>query len=152
MIPGDILPPENVYPALQAKDKKQLLKRLAAIGAGYSGLPERQVYQALVQREQACGTGVCNGIAIPHARFDELQSIVGVFARMKTPVSFDAPDGQPVDLIFLLLSPGSADTQHLKALGAVSRMMRKSKQTEALRAARGQEELYELIQKSFTDE
>ena len=78
----------------------------------------------LTQRERLGSTGIGNGIAIPHGKLPKLERLFGVFARLDRPVDFEALDGQPVDLMFLLLAPEAAGADHLKALARVARLLR----------------------------
>jgi PTS system nitrogen regulatory IIA component len=99
----------------------------------------------LVERERLGSTGMGQGIAIPHGRLAGLARIVGLFARLETPVAYDAVDDQPVDLVFLLLAPEGAGADHLKALAKVSRLLRNQPACEKLRAASKPEVLYALL-------
>ena len=85
---------------------------------------ERTILEILQQREKLGSTGVGNGIAIPHGKLPKLGKLFGLFARLDRPVDFEALDGQPVDLVFLLLAPESAGADHLKALARVARLLR----------------------------
>jgi PTS system nitrogen regulatory IIA component len=93
---------------------------------------------------------VGDGIAIPHGKLAELSRLYGVFARLETPVDFDAVDDQPVDLIFLLLAPETAGADHLKALARVSRLLRDRATCEKLRGADKADALYALLTESRT--
>ena len=117
---SDLLEPGAVMPALRANSKKQLLQLLAERAASLTGLPEREIFDTILQRERLGSTGVGNGIAIPHGKLPRVEKIVGVFARLAQPVDFDALDDQPVDLVFLLLAPESAGADHLKALSRIA--------------------------------
>src|SRR5262245_10708270 len=101
---GDLLTPEGVIPSLKAKTKKEVLQELAEKAANATGLATRDVLETLLQRERLGSTGVGRGIAIPHGRIAALKSIYCLFARLETPIDFDALDNEPVDLIFLLLA------------------------------------------------
>ncbi|MBI3453494.1 MAG: PTS sugar transporter subunit IIA, partial [Rhodospirillales bacterium] len=90
-------------------------------------------------------TGVGGGIAIPHGKLPELKRLYGVFARLEKPVDFESIDEQPVDLIFLLLAPGAAGADHLKALARVSRLLRDRRACEKLRGSDKPEALYALL-------
>jgi PTS system nitrogen regulatory IIA component len=94
-----------IIPAMRANSKKQLLLELAARASKLTGLPEREIFDVILQRERLGSTGVGNGIAIPHGKLGNLSSLIGIFARLDTPVDFEALDDQPVDLVFLLLAP-----------------------------------------------
>ena len=83
-----------------------------------SGLPAREIFNAILQRERLGSTGVGDGVAIPHGKLAKCERLFGVFARLERPIDFEALDGLPVDLIFLLIAPESAGADHLKALAA----------------------------------
>ena len=141
----DLLAPEAVLPNLKAQGKKQLLQDLAERIAPLCGLPERRIFETLIERERLGSTGMGQGIAIPHGRLAGLTRIVGMFARLETPIAYDAVDNQPVDLVFLLLAPEGAGADHLKALARVSRLLRNQQTCEKLRAAKEAEVLYALL-------
>jgi PTS system nitrogen regulatory IIA component len=141
----DLLTPGSVIATLKAQSKKQLLQELAARAAPLTGLPERRVFETLSERERLGTTGVGQGIAIPHGRLMGLTKITGLFARLETPIDYDAVDNQPVDLVFLLLAPEQAGADHLKALARVSRLLRNQTVCEKLRAANKPEALYAIL-------
>lgn len=141
----DLLAPGAVLPSLKVHSKKQLLNELSARAAQVSGLPERRIVETLTERERLGSTGMGQGIAIPHGRLAGLSHIVGAFARLETPIAYDAVDDQPVDLVFLLLAPEDAGADHLKALARVSRLLRNQHACERLRAAKKPEVLYALL-------
>ena len=141
----DLLAPEAVIPSLRVHSKKQLLQELASRASGLAGLPERRIFETLFERERLGSTGMGQGIAIPHGRLAGLPRIVGLFARLETPIAYDAIDDQPVDLVFLLLAPEDAGADHLKALARVSRLLRNPVTCEKLRAANKPEVLYALL-------
>ena len=142
---NDILTPENVLVSVRATSKKQALQELAKHAAQATGLPERQVFDVLLERERLGTTGVGRGIAIPHGKLEELDKLCGVFATLDQPVDFDSVDDQPVDLLFLLLAPESAGAEHLKALARISRLMRDAALCERIRDASGPDELYKML-------
>jgi PTS system nitrogen regulatory IIA component len=141
----DLLTPGSVIATLKAQSKKQLLQELAARAAPLTGLPERRVFETLSERERLGTTGVGQGIALPHGRLMGLTKITGLFARLETPIDYDAVDNQPVDLVFLLLAPEQAGADHLKALARVSRLLRNQTVCEKLRAANKPEALYAIL-------
>jgi PTS system nitrogen regulatory IIA component len=141
----DLLAPEAVMPALKAGGKKQLLQELAHHAARLTQIPERRIFETLIERERLGSTGMGQGIAIPHGRIAGLSKISGLFARLEAPVAYEAVDDQPVDLVFLLLAPESAGADHLKALARVSRLLRNQAACEKLRAATKPEVLYALL-------
>jgi len=142
---NDLIAPDRVVPALRASTKKQVLQELARRAATALGRHERDIADAILQRERLGSTALGNGIAVPHARLAGLGRVVGVFARLERAVEFDAPDGQPVDLVFLLLAPEGAGADHLTALARVSRLLRDALVREKLRGTEGREALYALL-------
>ena len=142
---SDLLQPAAVVATLKVQGKKQLLQELAARAAQVVRQPERKIFETLMERERLGTTGVGQGIAIPHGRLADLKSIVGVFARLETPIDYDAVDNQPVDLVFMLLAPEGAGADHLKALARVSRLLRNQQATEKLRAAKSAEAIYAIL-------
>jgi PTS system nitrogen regulatory IIA component len=142
---SDLLAPDAVIAALKVQSKKQLLQDVSARAAAQTKLPERKIFEILNERERLGSTGVGQGIAIPHGRVPDLKTIVGVFARLESPIDYDAVDKQPVDLVFMLLAPADAGADHLKALARVSRLLRNQQACEKLRAATKAEALYAIL-------
>lgn len=142
---SDLLAPDAILPALKAQNKKQLLQELAAKAHQIAHLPERLIFETLVERERLGTTGVGAGIAIPHGRIAQARTITGVFARLETPVDYEAVDSQRVDLVFMLLAPEDAGADHLKALARVSRLLRNAATCEKLRASSSAEALYAIL-------
>src|ERR1700751_2376006 len=141
----DLVAPKAVLPALRVNNKKQVIQELAARAAELTGQDERAVLEILLQREKLGSTGVGNGVAIPHGKLPKLGNVFGLFARLERPVDFDALDGQPVDLIFLLLAPEGAGADHLKALARVARLLRDPEMARKLRDCRDAEAIYAVL-------
>lgn len=141
----DLLKQEAIIPALKANSKKQLLQELAARAEAVTGIPEREIFEVVLQRERLGSTGVGNGIAIPHGKLPKLDHICGVFARLQHPVNFEALDDQPVDLAFLLLAPEGAGADHLKALSRVARLLRDQDLVKKLRASDSDSAIYAFL-------
>ena len=142
---SDLLAPEAVLASLKVQTKKQLLQELAARAHARTQLPEKQIFETLTERERLGTTGVGAGIAIPHGRMAGAVGITGVFARLENAIDYEAVDGQPVDLVFMLLAPENAGADHLKALARVSRLLRNQQICEKLRAAQSAEALYAIL-------
>jgi PTS system nitrogen regulatory IIA component len=142
---ADLLSADSVLPKLRVSGKKQALQELSKRAATLTNLPERQIFEVILERERLGTTGVGGGIAIPHGRLPKLDRIHGIFARLEQPIDYEAVDEQPVDLIFLLLAPEAAGADHLKALARVSRMLRDRNITEKLRGSEGREALYAIL-------
>ena len=108
----------------QLTSKKRLFQELAEVAGQAYGLNTALVVNGLQERESLGPTGVGNGIALPHARLDDLDRIFGIFIRLEKPLDYESVDRQPVDLIFGLFAPKDSGVEHLKALALVSRTMR----------------------------
>ena len=132
----DLVAPEAILPALKVNSKKQALQELAARAAVLTGQNERAVFEVLLQREKLGTTAVGYGVAIPHGKLPKLEKLFGLFARLERPIDFEAMDGQPVDLVFLLLAPEGAGADHLKALARIARLLRDQDVAKKLRASR----------------
>jgi PTS system nitrogen regulatory IIA component len=141
----DLLMPDAIIPALKVNTKKQALQELAAKAAELTGQNERIVLEVLMQREKLGSTAVGNGIAIPHGKLTKLDSMFGLFARLARPIEFEALDGQPVDLVFMLLAPESAGADHLKALARVARLLREADTARKLRESEDAAALYSVL-------
>jgi len=141
----DLITPESVVGNLRVTSKKQALQDLSEKAASISGQHERAIFDVLMERERLGTTGVGSGIAIPHGKLPNIDKLYGVFARLESPVDFQAIDDQPVDLIFLLLAPESAGADHLKALARVSRLLRDKGTCEKLRGTDSADALYALL-------
>ena len=141
----DLLAPQAVVPALRVNSKKQALQELAARAAVMCGRSEREVLDVLMQRERLGSTGIGDGIAIPHGKLAKLDRLFGAFARLERAVDFEALDGQPVDLMFLLLAPEGAGADHLKALARVARLLRDPEIARKLRESRDAEAIYAVL-------
>jgi PTS system nitrogen regulatory IIA component len=144
----DLLTPEAILPSLKATTKKQAMLELSEKAAELSGLPAREIFDALLHRERLGSTGIGDGVAIPHGKLSKIKSIFGVFARLERPIDFEALDGAPVDLIFVLITPEAAGADHLKALACVARMLRDPPMVATIRATRDASALYSLISRS----
>lgn len=145
---ANLIRPHAVVPNLRVTSKKQALQELAKRAAEITGLPERRIFEVLVERERLGTTGVGNGIAIPHGKLSELTDLKALFARLETPIDFDAIDEQPVDLICVLLAPESAGADHLKALARVSRLLRDRQVCEKLRGSESADAIYAILTES----
>ena len=145
---SDLIAPEAILPRLSANSRKAALQAMAdALAKAHGGvISGRAAFEAVLMRERLSGTGMGEGVAIPHAAVAGLIQPIGAFARLETPLDFDALDARPADLVFMLLSPPEKGADHLKALARVSRFFRRADMRERLRAARGSEELAALFE------
>ena len=141
----DLIAPNAIIPVLKVTSKKQAIQELAAQAGQLTGHNERTIAEILLQREKLGSTGVGNGIAIPHGKLPKLGKLFGMFARLEHPIDFEALDGQPVDLIFLLLAPETAGADHLKALARIARLLRDPDIGQKLRASQDADALYAVL-------
>jgi len=125
--------------------KKRLFQELGETASQAYGLFSATAIDGLQERESLGPTGVGHGIALPHARLDDLTRIVGVFVRMERPLDYDSVDRQPVDLVFGLFAPKESGVDHLKALALVSRTMRDAGICAKLRANTDPAKLYAIL-------
>jgi nitrogen PTS system EIIA component len=138
----EFLSPSDVVVDLRARDKHALLKGLSSRAAGALKLSTEAVEDAIVRRDELGSTGIGRGVCIPHARFREVKKPFGFLARLRQPIEFEAIDGQPVDIVFLLLLPALSQIDQLNALAAVARKLRDPKVLRQLREARDAAALY----------
>ena len=144
------LTPTAVAVRAGASTKRQVVQQLADLAEGETGVPSEVLHALLWEREQAGSTGVGSGAAIPHARTPLVREVTGVFLKLDHPVDFDALDQRPVDLVFGLLAPADAAADHLQALAAVSRFLRRSDIRQRLRQAETSESLFALLVQPVT--
>lgn len=136
---------DAVRPALAAGNKRQLLQTLGQIAGQRLGFDPASILDSLSERERLGPTGFGGGVAIPHGKVAGLQSVYAMMVRLAEPLDYKAVDGQLVDLVFLLLSPPDAGAQHLKALAAISRVVRSGDIVEKLRGARSRDALIAVL-------
>jgi len=141
----DLVALNAILPALKVNNKKQAIQELAARAAELTGQNERAILEILLQREKLGSTAVGNGVAIPHGKLAKLGGLFGLFARLNRPIDFEALDGQPVDLVFLLLAPEAAGADHLKALARVARLLRDPEIARKLRESRDADALFAVL-------
>jgi nitrogen PTS system EIIA component len=142
---SDIIDARAVLANVKAPGKKQLLTELSQTIARIVGIEPRAAFETLLQREKLASTGIGQGIAIPHGKIAGIDRVHGLFARLAGPLDYDSIDGQPVDLVFLLLAPSDAGADHLKALARISRLLRDAATVAKLRGTETAEGLYAIL-------
>lgn len=140
-----LLMPEAVRVLSQTTSKKRLFQELGDLAGTAYGLNVAVAIDGLQERESLGPTGVGHGIALPHARLEDLDRIVGVFLRLEKPLDYDSVDRQPVDLIFALFAPKDSGVDHLKALALVSRTMRDPQVCTKLRSNTDPAKLHAIL-------
>ena len=142
---SNLLKPEAIRIFSSVSSKKRLLHDIAGIAESCYHTDYSQTVEALMERESLGPTGVGGGIALPHARLEQLDKVVGAFVLLENPVEFDAIDKQPVDVVFGLFAPKSAGVEHLKALALVSRTLREQSIVAKLRSNPKPSTLYTIL-------
>lgn len=142
---ADLMDVKSVIPKLKASSKKQALAELSEHAEKLVGQPARTIFDVLLERERLGTTGVGHGVAIPHGKIAVLDRLYALFARLETPIDFDSIDGQPVDLVFLLLAPETAGADHLKALSRISRLLRNKDVCDKIRGSINADAIYALL-------
>ncbi len=142
---SDFLSATDVTTDVAASDKQSLLAELAHKAGSVLDMPPDDILAELLKREELGSTGMGGGVAIPHARFHQIDKPFGVLARLKTPIDFDAVDGNPVDTVFLLLLPDAPAGERLGALACIARKLRNPATIAALRQAHDGAEIYRTL-------
>jgi PTS system nitrogen regulatory IIA component len=132
---SDFLSPTRVTLDVTASDKARLLRELSQQVAAEAGLDAQEVAAQIAKREELGSTGVGNGVAIPHARFAGLKETFGTLSILRRAIDFEAVDDQPVDIVFLLLLPETANGEQINALACVARALRNTETLERVRGA-----------------
>jgi len=145
MILSQFLDFEAIRVDLAVNNKRQLLNQLAQVAGQRLGIEPALIADSIAERERLGSTGFGGGVAIPHGKLAGLDRVYALVARLSTPVDYKAIDGAKVDLVFLLLSPPDAGAEHLKALAAVSRLVRHAATIEKLRGARSRDALAAVL-------
>ena len=145
MILSQFLDFEAIRVGVAVSNKRQLLGQLAQIAGQRLSLDPALIGDAIAERERLGSTGFGGGVAIPHGKLAGIDRVYALVARLSTPVDYKAIDGAKVDVVFLLLSPPDAGAEHLKALAAVSRLVRNAGVVEKLRGARSRDALAAVL-------
>ena len=140
-----ILSPSHVVVDLQASSKKRLFEQAGLLFENHDKIGRSAVFDSLFAREKLGSTGLGQGVAIPHGRIKALKEALGAFIRLAQPVPFDAPDGAPVTLAFVLLVPEKATEKHLQILSELAQMFSDRALREAMMAAKDAAELHQLV-------
>ena len=136
---GEILPLSHIVLPFEVSSKKRVFEQAGLLLENEAGLARADVFDCLFAREKLGTTGLGQGVAIPHGRHASVKKAVGAFIRTQEPVAFDAPDGKPVSLIFVLLVPENATGEHLEVLSKLAGRFSQKAVREALMSADAQE-------------
>jgi len=147
----DNLKPQAIVPELKATDKNGVLNELSAVLAEVSGASQEEMVRVLLDRERLGSTGIGGGVAIPHGKLQSLDSLLLAFGRSREGVDFEAMDGKPTHLFFLLLAPEDSTGGHLKMLARISRLLKDSVFRESLMNAGNGNDLYAIFEQEDRD-
>jgi PTS system nitrogen regulatory IIA component len=142
---ANILAAQSVLVCPDSLSKRQLFDLLAKTASVACSHDQAAILAAIVEREDLGSTGLGNGIAIPHGKIKGLRGVTAVFARLETPIDFEAMDDQPVDLVMLLLAPIGAGADHLKALSRVARLLRTESIVQDLRTTDDRRRIHAIL-------
>ncbi len=141
-----ILTPELTLTGVSGSSKKKILEKISQlIAQQHPELDEGTIFNNLLNRERLGSTGIGQGIAIPHCRLDESEKVIGALLVLEEKVPFEAIDDAPVDLLFVLVVPKEANSQHLELLSQVAEKFNQPAFCAQLRACKNKEELYQTV-------
>lgn len=142
---GDILPVSHVVLDLNVSSKKRLFEEAGKLLSEQAGLSQEDIFNCLFAREKLGSTALGKGVAIPHGRTGTVKDTVGAFFRLQTPIAFDAPDEQPVNMVFVLLVPENASTKHLNVLSELAGKFSQKSVRNALLSATSAESVRDIL-------
>src|SRR3954471_9514492 len=142
---GQLLAPSHVLLDLQVSSKKRLFEQAGLLFENQHAIARSIVFDSLFAREKLGSTGLGQGVAIPHGRIKGLKEALGAFFRLAQPIPFDAPDGNPVSLVFVLLVPEQATEKHLQILSELAQMFSDKALREAMSRAADAAALHHII-------
>jgi PTS system nitrogen regulatory IIA component len=142
---AQLLPAQNVVLDLDVSSKKRVFEHAGLLFENNQNVARSQVFDSLFAREKLGSTGLGQGIAIPHGRIKGLKEAIGAMIRMREPIPFDAPDGNPVNLIFVLLVPERATDLHLQILSELAQMFSDQAFREQLLKAQSADAMHQTI-------
>ncbi|MDC9700755.1 MAG: PTS sugar transporter subunit IIA [Alphaproteobacteria bacterium] len=142
---NDFLSTEAILVDIKETSKKQILQKMTEHAAKLTSLDEQDILKTLLQREKLGSTSIGQGVAIPHAKLSGLTSLTALFARLYTPVDFEAKDGQLVDIVCVLLTPENRGAEHLKALTLIAKLLRNPETAKAIRQQKDARKIHTLL-------
>jgi len=140
-----LLSSDRIFIDTDITSKKRLLEFIARTVPAQLNLSQKKLYNNLLDRERLGSTGLGKGFAIPHARLENLDTTMACFIRLDQPINFEAPDNQPVDLIFTIIIPENATDEHLNILSSLAKIFSRSEICEAIRNADSVDEVARII-------
>ncbi len=148
---GELIRPETVKLDLNASDKWEAIEEIVDLLVSNHELKtcdRDSILASVLDREKSMSTGIGKGVGIPHATCDQLEQVLGVYARLKAPIDFEAIDGQPVQHLVLMLIPKDQYQQHIKTLAGIARIMNNPSARDGLNQAQTADDIVDIIQQS----
>jgi len=146
-----IIPPENITLGLEVTDKQQLFDKVAQHLEKQCALPAATISENLLEREKLASTGLGHGVAVPHGRIEGLKSPIAALVRLAAPLPFDSPDGQPVELMIVLLIPDNVTQKHLEILSEIAEMFSDADFRSALIQEKNPETVHSMVMSWLPD-
>ena len=144
---NEILSPKATFCSLKLSSKKKILEKVSEVMAETMACPAQDVFESLFAREKLGSTALGHGIAIPHGRVEACKEPTSVLILLEEPVNYDAPDKQPVDIIFAIMVPVQADAEQLRSLAEIAKILSEAKVVSQIRHAHCNDALFEIISK-----
>lgn len=142
----ELLKPESVILSLPGGSKEEIIRSLVDVLPVDGGEAAKDdVLRAVLEREEVMSTGIGRGVAIPHAKCDRVQGVVAAIGIAAKPVPFEAIDGKPVKVFFLIVSDSRTASPHVKALSLISRVLNDEARKEALESATTVDEIFDAL-------
>lgn len=142
---SNILNEKSIFLNLKAGNKREFLQSLTQKASEITGIDALSIFDSVLERENLGSTGFGSGTALPHSRFSGIDKVYAFFAKPSSALDFDAIDGKPVDLVFLLISPENSGADHLTALAMLSRILKDEGICSKLRQMDKTTEIYALL-------
>lgn len=143
-----LLSPEATFCSLKLSSKKKIIEKISEVMAESIDCPVQDIYESLFAREKLGTTALGHGIAIPHGRVEACKEATAVLILLDEPVDYDAPDGQPVDIVFSILVPEQADSEQLRCLAEIAKVLSEPAIVSQIRHAHCGDALYEILNKA----
>lgn len=140
-----LLSPHRIFLDTEITSKKKLLELIASTVAEQTDTSQSSLFNGLLERERLGSTGLGSGFAVPHARMADQDNTLGCFFRLRQAVNFEAPDNQPVDLVFAIIIPEEATEEHLMILSSLASVFSKPEVCDAIRQAVDADEVLGII-------
>ena len=142
---SDIINQSNIFLLHNINSKKQLLNNISSMIEGHTNISKKEIFNLLLKKEDIENTSIGFGVALPNIKLSNIEHSIGIFLKLNKPIDYNSIDNEPVDIIFLLISPTNDVPVHLNELAHISRFLTKKKTLQNIRAALDKETIYAII-------